>query len=70
VFNLMVAPGHLPEYFADGVLVHNCTFEPASGRDSPDRLDAFVYAVLLALPPREMPQGLVSTASSGVVASR
>lgn len=44
VFNLRVADGYLPEYFANGVLVHNCTWEPG-GEKSPDRLDALVWAL-------------------------
>jgi phage terminase large subunit-like protein len=44
VYNVMV-DGPYPEYFANGVLVHNCTFVPdAPGQDSPDRLDAMVWA--------------------------
>lgn len=42
VFNLMVADGHLPEFFARGVLVHNCTWYPELDW-SPDRLDANVW---------------------------
>ncbi len=33
------------EFFASGILVHNCTWEPLSGDASPDRLDAMVWAV-------------------------
>jgi hypothetical protein len=44
VYNVMV-DGPFREYFANGVLVHNCTFVPdAPGQDSPDRLDAMVWA--------------------------
>jgi hypothetical protein len=35
----------LPEFFANGILVHNCTWEPLSGDPSPDRLDALVWAL-------------------------
>lgn len=34
-----------PEFFANGVLVHNCTWEPLEGDRSPDRLDALVWAL-------------------------
>lgn len=33
-----------PEFFANRVLVHNCTWVPLSGMPSPDRLDAMVWA--------------------------
>lgn len=42
VYNLMVADGYLPEFYANGVLVHNCTWYPELGW-SPDRLDAAVW---------------------------
>jgi hypothetical protein len=42
VYNLTVAGQ--PEYFANGVLVHNCGWVPGSG-PSPDRLDALVWAL-------------------------
>lgn len=34
-----------PEFFAGGLLVHNCTFTGAQGERSPDRLDSLVWAV-------------------------
>ena len=45
VFNLTVAPGYLPEFYADGVLVHNCTWVEDETPESPNRLDAWVHAV-------------------------
>lgn len=33
-----------PEFFAGGLLVHNCTFTAAFGERSPDRLDSLVWA--------------------------
>jgi hypothetical protein len=33
-----------PEFFAGGLLVHNCTFTAAQGERSPDRLDSLVWA--------------------------
>jgi phage terminase large subunit-like protein len=42
VYNLTVAGP--PEYFANGILVHNCGWVPGSG-PSPDRLDALVWAL-------------------------
>jgi hypothetical protein len=33
-----------PEFFAGGLLVHNCTFTGAAGERSPDRLDSLVWA--------------------------
>jgi len=40
-WDLQVAVEH--EYFADGFLVHNCTWVP--GDKSPDRMDALVWAL-------------------------
>jgi hypothetical protein len=42
VYNLAVA--ETPEYYANGILVHNCNWTPESGK-SPDRLDALVWAL-------------------------
>ena len=42
VFNLMIGEGYLPEFYANGVLVHNCTWYPELDW-SPDRLDAMVW---------------------------
>jgi hypothetical protein len=44
VYNLKVAEGHLPEFFANGVLVHNCQWTQDSG-ESPDRMDALVWGL-------------------------
>lgn len=46
VYNLTVADGFPSEFYANGVLVHNCTWEPEESTDSPDRVDALVYAGL------------------------
>lgn len=47
VYNLSVGDGHLPEFFANGILVHNCNFTAAGyvGEGSPDRADALVWAI-------------------------
>lgn len=42
VYNLTVADGWPAEFFANGVLVHNCTWTPEADW-SPDRLDAMVW---------------------------
>lgn len=43
VYNLQVDGP--PEFFANGILVHNCEWVPAQGLPSPDRLDALVWAI-------------------------
>lgn len=47
VYNLKVADGFLPEFFANGVLVHNCSFtidfDAKAAGWSPDRVDALVW---------------------------
>ena len=47
VYNLSVADGFLPEFFANGILVHNCSFTADGflGDGSPDRVDAAVWAL-------------------------
>ena len=47
VFNLSVAQGFLPEFYANGVLVHNCQMatDGFMGEGSPDRVDACVWAL-------------------------
>lgn len=45
VFNLRVATGHAPEFFANGLLVHNCNWDPNVTIESPNRLDAMVWAI-------------------------
>ncbi len=42
VWNLTVEDAH--EFFANGILLHNCIWTPESG-ESPDRLDALVWAM-------------------------
>jgi len=42
VYNLTVRSQ--PEFYANGLLTHNCTWTPADGT-SPDRLDALVWAL-------------------------
>ena len=52
VYNLSVAAGYLPEYFANGVLVHNCqmTLNGYEGPRSPDRVDALVWLMSALFP--------------------
>jgi Terminase RNaseH-like domain len=54
VYNLEVELGHLPEYFAGGFLVHNCSvttgFDPKVSGWSPDRVDALVWACMELFP--------------------
>ncbi len=52
VFNLEVEAGYLPEYFANGILVHNCAMTTAgyAGTKSPNRLDAMVWAITELFP--------------------
>lgn len=45
VFNLKIEPSSPPEFVANGILVHNCSWEDAPGQPSPNRLDAMVFAV-------------------------
>lgn len=47
VYNLSVADGYLPEFYANGILTHNCNMTTAGymGERSPDRLDALVWAL-------------------------
>jgi phage terminase large subunit-like protein len=42
VYNLSV--DNQPEYFANGILVHNCQWTPLD-KESPDRLDALVWSI-------------------------
>jgi hypothetical protein len=53
VYNLQV--DETPEYYANGILVHNCAFTSDFDRkknDSPDRMDALVWALTeLAIDP-------------------
>ena len=52
VYDLTVEDGYLPEFYADGVLVHNCFWTPDSGT-SPDRMDALVWGLTeLAVEPQ------------------
>jgi hypothetical protein len=45
VYNLSVADGYLPEYYANGILTHNCQMTAGGyeGDGSPDRVDAMVW---------------------------
>lgn len=43
VYNLTVQDE--PEFFANGILVHNCTFTGMGNEPSPDRMDALVWAL-------------------------
>lgn len=58
VFNLSVVEGHLPEYFANGILVHNCGFTTSgySGERSPDRADALVWLIAELFPALSRPE--------------
>lgn len=60
VYNLMVDDGYPPEYYANGVLVHNCTWLPDEDSDSPDRIDALVHGVTFLLG-REKAQGQIAS---------
>jgi phage terminase large subunit-like protein len=45
VYNITVADGFLPEYFANGILTHNCNFTSSGydGPNSPDRAEAAIW---------------------------
>lgn len=47
VYNISVDDGYLPEFYANGILVHNCAFTTDFDRKaqgySPDRVDALVW---------------------------
>lgn len=46
VYNLSVADGFQHEFYANGILVHNCDWNPKDEtQDSPDRMDALVWAL-------------------------
>jgi phage terminase large subunit-like protein len=47
-----------------------CSFEPDQGMASPDRMDAFVYALMYLLPAREVRSNLVATKTSGTLPVR
>lgn len=66
VYNLMVAEGYLPEFYANGVLTHNCSWVPDESRKSPDRLDAYVHVLtaLLVKQPDGMHSGSVRARSA------
>ena len=53
VFNLTVEGDH--EYFANHILVHNCTWDPMNSNKSPDRLDALVWALTELMVNNRMP---------------
>lgn len=46
VYNITVAESGLPEYYANGILTHNCKFTNVGydGDDSPDRAEAAIWA--------------------------
>jgi phage terminase large subunit-like protein len=54
VYNLQVEEGFLPEYFANGILVHNCQMTTSGylGEGSPDRVDADVWALTELMLPK------------------
>jgi phage terminase large subunit-like protein len=45
VYNLSIADGYPHEFYANGILVHNCDWNPQTDSDSPDRMDALVWAL-------------------------
>jgi phage terminase large subunit-like protein len=47
IYNLHVQDGYLPEYYANGALVHNCGFTTYgyTGERSPNRADAFIWGI-------------------------
>jgi hypothetical protein len=49
VYDIQIEDGHLHEFFANGVLVHNTSWVPGDS-DSPDRVDALVYALAALFP--------------------
>lgn len=52
VYNISVADGYLPEFFANGILVHNCSFTTFGylGDRSPDRGDALIWGLTFLFP--------------------
>ena len=62
VYDLSVADGYPHEFYADGVLVHNCEWVEGESGYSPDRLDAGVWAVSPLLFPETLKGGLPGTA--------
>ena len=52
VYNLSVSDGYPPEYYANGILTHNCLMTAAGyeGEGSPDRVDAMVWALTEMFP--------------------
>ena len=64
VYNIKVED--IPEYYANGILVHNCEWMPNAGMKSPNRIDALVWAVTaLNLPTgnARVPGGMAKGAS-------
>jgi hypothetical protein len=41
VYNLTIE--EVPEFYANGILVHNCMWQPGTGMESPGRMDALVW---------------------------
>ena len=70
VYNLMVADGYPPEYYANGVLVHNCTWNPDEDNDSPDRVDALVHGITYLLNREKNVMGLASPHAMGLGRAR
>jgi hypothetical protein len=52
VYKLTVADGYLPEYFANGILTHNCKFTAHGyeGSDSPDRAESMIWPMTELFP--------------------
>jgi phage terminase large subunit-like protein len=65
VYNLSAADGYLPEYYANGVLTHNCamTSDGYVGEGSPDRADAMVWALSELMVVQSAPVARIGTYS-------
>lgn len=63
VYNLTVADA--PEFYAEGLLVHNCSWVP--GEKSPDRMDALVWALTHLMVTSDNPWAALAGKSAGGV---
>lgn len=71
VYDLTVADGYLPEFFADGVLVHNCTsWVYGEAGYSPDRMDAAVQGLAAGLFPEASANGMPGSSVIRTVAEQ
>lgn len=64
VYDIQVEDGYLPEFFANGVLVHNSTWVPTEGK-SPDRIDALVHVIRKLLGIRPVGQAQIWSPATG-----